>query len=346
LNAERVETRDGIAELVRLAEPWAIAHPLGVQMEAWWLLPYLETIAQRPLAIALRDGNDPLALVFLERRRASLALRGLARKRVLVFLSQGPSDFSDALLAPGVNAAATADVLARAIRNIPKVDELRLEQFPEGSQVARPLSEALGAPLQDWVRVYSADLSVGYEALWSGAGRNARRDIHKKERKLRELLEIRYETFTRLDEALLSRIISLNQRRGERRSPFIGKRAGFTLRMIRECQAAGRLLVFAMMAGDSLVSYRLGFLRDGVFYDWNTSYDPDLFELSPGKVHLAHILKYAVDKGFREFNFMRGDEDYKRIWSTGHTMNRALVLPLPTFRMRVAGAWARRSGRE
>jgi CelD/BcsL family acetyltransferase involved in cellulose biosynthesis len=343
LNAERVEARDEIADLIRLAEPWALAHPLGIQMESWWLLPYLGTIARRPLAIALRDGNDLLALGFLERRRASLALRGLARKRVLVFLSQGPSDFSDLLLAPGVKPDEVVAAFAEALRNIPGIDELALEQFPESSRVAGGLSTALGAPLQDWVRVYSADLSAGYEALWRGTGRNARRDIHKKERKLRELLEIRHEMLTHLDDALVSKIISLNQRRGERRSPFLGRGADFTLRMIHECQAAGRLLVFAMMAGDSLVSYRLGFLRDGVFYDWNTSYDPDLFELSPGKIHLAHILKYAVDQGFREFNFMRGDEDYKRIWSTGHTTNRALVLPLPTMRMRLAGAWARRS---
>ncbi|MGB9589830.1 MAG: GNAT family N-acetyltransferase, partial [Candidatus Hydrothermia bacterium] len=307
MRAERIENPREIAELIRLAEPWALAHPWGIQMEPWWLMPWLETLSRRPIAIAMRDGNALTACGFFERRRASLVMRGILKKRVLVFLSQGPADFSDLLMAPGVKPDEVASVFAEALRNIPKVDELRLEQFPESSAVSRPLSGALETSLRDWVRVYSADLTIGYEALWRGAGRNARRDIHKKVRKLLERFQIKYDALGEADEAIVSEIISLNQKRGERRSPFLGKSAGFTRRMIRECEAAGRLLIFTMRADSALISYRLGFLRDGVFWDWNTSYDPALFKLSPGKVHLTHILKYCVDKGFREFNFMRGD---------------------------------------
>jgi len=342
LIAERLESRDEIAELIRAAEPWAIANPSGIQMEPWWLLSYLETMARKPVAVIIRDGNDPIAFGFFEKKGASLALRGLIKKRVLVFLSQGPSDFSDILIAPGAEPNEALPPIAKALRDIPKIDEIRLEQFPESSPLAQGLAAAVGTRLQDWVKVYFADLSVGYEALWRGAGRNARRDIHKKTRRFLERFEIRHEVLREAEEALLSEIISLNQKRGDRKSPFLGKRAGFTLRMIRECQAKGRLLLFTMRANGSLVSYRLGFLRDGVFYDWNTSYDPALFELSPGKIQLAWVLRWCAENQLREFNFMRGDEEYKRIWSTGHTTNRALIQTLPTLRLRLASAWARR----
>ncbi|MEO0158707.1 MAG: GNAT family N-acetyltransferase [candidate division WOR-3 bacterium] len=345
MRKERVENPDEIAELIRMAERLARAHPCGIQMESWWLLPWLETLAQRPFAIVLREGNDILACGFFERREASLALRGLIKKRILTFLSQGPTDFSDVLACPDVKPGDVARTFAEALKGVPKVDEIRLEQFPGSSAFASPLSDAFGVKLQDWVRVYFADLRVGYEALWRGAGRNARRDIHKKERKLRENFEVRYDVLKEADEALISEMVSLNAKRRERRSPFIGKRADFTSRMIRESQAKGRLLIFTMRADSSLISYRLGFLRDGIFWDWNTSYDPGLFELSPGKIHLAHAIRWCADAGLAEFNFMRGDEDYKRIWSTGYTMNRALALPLPTFRMRMVGAWARKPPR-
>ncbi len=345
MRAERVENRGEIAELIRKAEPLARAHPAGIQMESWWLLPFLETIAQRPLAIVIRDGNDLLALGFFERRRSSLAIRGLLKKRVMTFLSQGPSDFSDILLIPTAKPEEIAGTFAGALRKIPRIDEIKLEQFPEPSAIARGLSDTLGFPLLDWVRVYSADLSVGYGALWQNAGRNARRDIHKKERKLLERFEITYDALREPGEAFLSEIVSLNRRRKDRRSPFLGERASFTLRMVRECQAAGRLLVFTMRANNRLISYRLGFARDGIFYDWNTSYDPELFDLSPGKVQLSHVLRWCVENGLSEFNFMRGDEDYKRVWSTGHTMNKALVFSLPTLRMRIASEWAKRRER-
>lgn len=48
-----------------------------------------------------------------------------------------------------------------------------------------------------------------------------------------------------------------------------------------------------------------------VFYFYITGYDDNFSKLSPGRVMLAHSIKYAIENGFEVFDFLRGDEDYK-----------------------------------
>jgi CelD/BcsL family acetyltransferase involved in cellulose biosynthesis len=44
---------------------------------------------------------------------------------------------------------------------------------------------------------------------------------------------------------------------------------------------------------------------------YNSGYDPNFREISPGWVLLAYLLKWANESGRQIFDFMRGNEDYK-----------------------------------
>jgi len=44
---------------------------------------------------------------------------------------------------------------------------------------------------------------------------------------------------------------------------------------------------------------------------YNSGYDPDFSEYSPGWVLLGYLLQWANENRFSEFDFMRGNEDYK-----------------------------------
>jgi CelD/BcsL family acetyltransferase involved in cellulose biosynthesis len=43
--------------------------------------------------------------------------------------------------------------------------------------------------------------------------------------------------------------------------------------------------------------------------------DSELSRLGPGRTHLHELLRHAIDKGMRMFDFTVGDEPYKRDWS-------------------------------
>src|SRR5262249_25635873 len=44
-------------------------------------------------------------------------------------------------------------------------------------------------------------------------------------------------------------------------------------------------------------------------------HDGELAKFGPGRAHLHELLRHAIDRGFRAFDFTVGDEPYKRDWS-------------------------------
>ena len=54
----------------------------------------------------------------------------------------------------------------------------------------------------------------------------------------------------------------------------------------------------------------------------------EFMEYSPGWVLLAHQIRWAIEQGRNEFDFMRGDEDYKyRFGASNQYVMRVQVSP-------------------
>lgn len=50
--------------------------------------------------------------------------------------------------------------------------------------------------------------------------------------------------------------------------------------------------------------------RDG-YYLYNSAYNPELAETSPGVVLLGRLIELTIDRGHQVFDFLKGDEQYK-----------------------------------
>lgn len=81
--------------------------------------------------------------------------------------------------------------------------------------------------------------------------------------------------------------------------------------MIHAAFKAGYLqLAFMEVDGQKAAGY-LNFDYGGRIWVYNSGLDQRFRELSPGWVLLGHLLQWANEHGRREFDFMRGDEEYK-----------------------------------
>ncbi|MFZ5818468.1 MAG: GNAT family N-acetyltransferase [Chloroflexota bacterium] len=81
--------------------------------------------------------------------------------------------------------------------------------------------------------------------------------------------------------------------------------------MIHAMFKAGYLqLAFMEVDGQKAAGY-LNFDYGGRIWVYNSGLDQRFRDLSPGWVLLAHLLQWANEHGRREFDFMRGDEEYK-----------------------------------
>ena len=95
--------------------------------------------------------------------------------------------------------------------------------------------------------------------------------------------------------------------------------------------------------------------RGKTVYFYQTAFDPDpaLEPYSPGYTLLAHCVEDSVERGAREFDFLRGREEYKTRWTSEARETRTLTIvprehgaTLARFRGRQALRWTKSKARE
>ena len=75
-------------------------------------------------------------------------------------------------------------------------------------------------------------------------------------------------------------------------------------------------LVF-LKVGDKPIAFCYGFIFNNKYYFYITAIEPNpVYEkYSPGMVLIKHLLEESFKKGLEEFDFMLGDEAYKKVWT-------------------------------
>lgn len=75
------------------------------------------------------------------------------------------------------------------------------------------------------------------------------------------------------------------------------------------------LLHFSILtAGEQTISWHMGFVADGKFMSFLIAYDTEFKKYAPGTLHRLRLFDYAIGLGCEEFDFLRGEEDYKQEW--------------------------------
>jgi len=85
---------------------------------------------------------------------------------------------------------------------------------------------------------------------------------------------------------------------------------------------ARALRMYAMRVAGRVVAVFYGFADASTVYYYLSGYDPELENLSPGTLIVAHAIDCAVRDGATTFDFLRGAEDYKLSWGAKERMNR------------------------
>ncbi len=79
------------------------------------------------------------------------------------------------------------------------------------------------------------------------------------------------------------------------------------------CGARGCLWLGVLWAGETPVAALVAFVDRprGTFAFSKAGYNPAYARLSPGRVMLAHSIRWAIESGFQVYDFLLGGEDYK-----------------------------------
>ncbi len=195
-------------------------------------------------------------------------------------------------------------------------------------------------------------LTQGWEAVMDRRTARTRSTIRRKARKLSEIgpLEVRHITdgddlalwlpsAFRLYEARAASV-----RRGRLWQTTRGK--AFLASWMGELAGEGALDLSFLLVGGEPQAFAFCIADADSCYLYGLGFDPasPLARWSPGEQLLIHLMKSASEKGCQYFDFLVGDEPYKRAWATENRLVQTVALG-PNRAVREALlAWPRLTG--
>jgi CelD/BcsL family acetyltransferase involved in cellulose biosynthesis len=112
------------------------------------------------------------------------------------------------------------------------------------------------------------------------------------------------------------------------RASFLADPSGrkFLAEVVAHHGARGRFRAYWLRHGGRPVAYMLGFEDAGIYHAWNMAFDPAAEDFYPSRLLIHEILADCHRRGVREFDFMRGEADYKPKWTNHSRPRQKLVV--------------------
>ncbi len=172
-------------------------------------------------------------------------------------------------------------------------------------------------------RVVLADTWDDYLA---GLSKKDRHELRRKLRRLEGHENWRWYCVSDPDEAAerMDTFVDLMRRSDPAKAEFLtAEREDFFRRMVSATAAEGVLRLFFMDMDDQTVAASLCFDYDNVRMLYNSGHDPEYRYYSVGLLLHSLCLRDALERGYRYFDFLRGNEPYKyRLGGKDHLLYR------------------------
>lgn len=286
---------------------------------------WLELLAGdwKPLLLSVKDSGDVrgiFPLMYRDRRR-----RGIMPYREIRFLGHEVTDFSVVLARPADAKSVVHAALDWLFSGAFRWEWLRLDDIPEDNPAAGAIGNWLqgrGIPFMlDTGKYYYIPLDREWDEVWGATSRKfVRRNVNLARNRLarsgswRLVADPDWDTGRIIEEAVAihqPRQVQLSRESAYSNPDY----RRFAERVLACNRDASRLRSHWLEAEGRLIAYLLGFEQDGVYYAWNMAFQPAFAEYYPSRLVFAEVVKECHDKGLREFNFMRGEAEYKAKWT-------------------------------
>ncbi|MFL2640101.1 MAG: GNAT family N-acetyltransferase [Dehalococcoidia bacterium] len=197
------------------------------------------------------------------------------------------------------------------------VDTIDLTSIRDSSNTVNEIKN-----LNQWnveVSDWDVDPYISLPSSWDQFLINLRKkDRHELKRKFRRLEnsgEISYTLFDNqtgdLDTAL-DHFLNLMAQSKEEKAVFLNEERKHFLRILTRSMSQKNMLRLFFLEIDGVkVSTTMSFAHNNKLYLYNSGYDQEYRSLSVGLLLKAQNIRYAIEAGFTEFDFLRGNESYK-----------------------------------
>jgi CelD/BcsL family acetyltransferase involved in cellulose biosynthesis len=244
------------------------------------------------------------------------------------------SDYNDLVLGgdPGGQISAVVNYLAHTSEQWDVLDLRDLRDTGDGiallkSALARAGLHFLISKEQEGCPYISinGDAACLMERL---SGRRRKHLRKQGERASVEGLNIRIIESPQDEPRLLEKLVELEWKKNPHSSSgtFVGAYPEVFQSLFETLGPRGWLYVAMLELRGQAIAFQLGFRCGSKLWDYTKAYDRSFSRFAPGTLLLPALLDYGFEHGFNEYDFLRGEEPYKTVWSTGcHRRFRLLV---------------------
>ena len=282
-------------------------------------------------------GDKRLALIVVEDKGKIVGIAPLAvttviskaglRLRKLAFIGDGLTDYQDLLMAEDKRQEVLYALFEFIFNAKQEWDAIHFRNMRGDSPNLPILRNIFGdTPFRFVERINIRSPYISIDCKWSDyyntLGKNMKSDI---KRRLNGLARAGKAEFVRLHELddvaqILNIIKSIHvkcrQSKGGISWYTNGRRFELASLILRQFSNRKWLDLVFLKLNDRIIAYYLGFIYNSIVHFWNTGFDPEYSHVSPGKLLLHYWIKDSFEKGYKQFDFMVGEEPYKFQWTS------------------------------
>lgn len=282
---------------------------------AWWLTAMDKERRQLHIGLAWRDGELGAVLALSAVRK-----RGL---RVLEWAAKDHSDYCDALIAPDLDRTAVICALWTQVVAEGRFDLIYLSHVLPNAAIRALFDHAsAGAPFLRRTHRRQTNLRIAIQwpsgdAWFQSLPAKVRQNYNRRRRLLSKEGELVFRQcgpdeplrpiIDRLAEAKRKWLTSQGLR-----SSLIADDNAPLLAFVKVLAEAGILRLFLLECGGQIVAGSINFVQRQTMMVYMPSYDQKYERASPGTLLMTDYIRWSIDHGAREIDFLCGDEEYKR----------------------------------
>jgi CelD/BcsL family acetyltransferase involved in cellulose biosynthesis len=159
------------------------------------------------------------------------------------------------------------------------------------------------------------------DEYWAGLKPHLRKNLRNLSRSLKREGDVEFVTITEAPEIerALDDVFRLHGARLDSRgaaSTFLDPKVReFHLAALRSLSAAGWARVHLLKVRGQAVGAIYGFSTGSTYFFYQSGFDPAYSRFSVGSQVISGAIEHAILTGHTEFDFLRGNETYKKVWS-------------------------------
>lgn len=259
-----------------------------------------------PLFLTVRHGDDLVGLFPLVKARALLW-------GTIKTMGNGPSDYLHPLLHPEFRSEALAlftDWIHSQNSGIVDLHQIRdVQPILGGSWSEDPIDQATCLVLE---------LPPTYDGFLQLIGKSLRYDVRKLDKEVFATGKAKIEwSSAQTAPEFFEDFLRLHEMRWKKRGlpgAFFGRTKRFQQDWVKIAAQNGWLWLSRLMLDGKVVGSVYAMSMGEAVYFYQSGFDPEAGSISPGTLLVASTIRRAIEEGKSEFDFMRGDEGYKRRW--------------------------------